>query len=79
MREYKTQMEAAKKGIITPEMKIVAEKEYMDPEKLRVSEKLSHNFEHYLPLFLDGGYSELFFDWDGESWDGIPQYFSYDK
>lgn len=27
MREYKTQMEAAKKGIITPEMKAVAEKE----------------------------------------------------
>ncbi len=30
MREYKTQMEAAKKGIITPEMKTVAEKEYTD-------------------------------------------------
>ncbi len=35
MREYKTQMEAAKKGIITPEMEVVAKKEYMDPEKLR--------------------------------------------
>ena len=35
MREYATQMEAAKKGILTPEMKAVAEKEYMDPEKLR--------------------------------------------
>ncbi|MGN1109002.1 MAG: phosphomethylpyrimidine synthase ThiC, partial [Oscillospiraceae bacterium] len=35
MREYKTQMEAAKKGIITPEMKTVAEKEQMDAEKLR--------------------------------------------
>ena len=35
MREYSTQMEAAKKGIITPEMKIVAEKEHMDAEKLR--------------------------------------------
>lgn len=35
MRTYKTQMEAAKKGILTPEMKTVAEKEYMDPEKLR--------------------------------------------
>ena len=34
MREYKTQMEAAKKGIITPEMKLVAEKEYMKPEEL---------------------------------------------
>ena len=28
---YKTQMEAAKQGIVTKEMKIVAEKEYMDP------------------------------------------------
>ena len=35
MREYHTQMEAAKKGIITPEMKIVAEKEYIEPEELR--------------------------------------------
>lgn len=35
MREYATQMEAAKKGIITPEMKIVAEKEYWDAEKIR--------------------------------------------
>lgn len=35
MREYKTQMEAAKKGIITPEMQTVAAKEYMEPERLR--------------------------------------------
>lgn len=35
MREYSTQMEAAKKGIITPEMKIVSGKENMDVEKLR--------------------------------------------
>ncbi|MCR5608069.1 MAG: phosphomethylpyrimidine synthase ThiC [Lachnospiraceae bacterium] len=35
MREYKTQMEAAKKGIITKEMEIVAKKEYMDVEVLR--------------------------------------------
>lgn len=35
MREYKTQKEAAGKGILTPEMKIVAEKEHMEPEKLR--------------------------------------------
>ena len=33
--QYKTQMEAAKKGIITEQMKIVAQKEYMEPEKLR--------------------------------------------
>ncbi len=35
MRNYKTQMEAAKKGIVTPEMKVVAKKEYIDEEKLR--------------------------------------------
>lgn len=34
MREYKTQMEAAKRGIVTPEMKTVAKKEFMEPEKL---------------------------------------------
>lgn len=32
---YKTQMEAAKKGIITKEMKVVAEKERIEIEKLR--------------------------------------------
>ena len=35
MRNYKTQMEAAKKGIITPEMEIVAKKENILPETLR--------------------------------------------
>ena len=34
MRNYATQMEAAKKGIITPEMEIVAKKEYIEPEQL---------------------------------------------
>ncbi len=34
MREYKTQMEAAKKGIITPEMRTVSEKEYKTPEEI---------------------------------------------
>lgn len=32
--QYATQMEAARKGIVTPEMKIVAEKEHMDINKL---------------------------------------------
>ncbi|MEL7649395.1 MAG: phosphomethylpyrimidine synthase ThiC [Sedimentibacter sp.] len=32
---YKTQMEAAKKGIITPEMEVVASKENINAEKLR--------------------------------------------
>lgn len=34
-RNYKTQMEAAKMGIITPEMQTVAEKEFIAPEELR--------------------------------------------
>lgn len=34
MREYTTQMDAARRGILTEEMKIVAEKEYMSPERL---------------------------------------------
>jgi phosphomethylpyrimidine synthase len=34
MKEYTTQMDAARKGIITPELKKVAEKELMTPEEL---------------------------------------------
>lgn len=34
-KTYYTQMEAAKQGIITPEMQIVAEKELINPEELR--------------------------------------------
>lgn len=34
MRNYATQMDAAKKGIITPEMKIVAKKENIEEDKL---------------------------------------------
>ncbi len=48
-----------------------------NPEKLRRSDRLSPNFDLYLPLFLDGGYSELFFEWDGKSWEGVPVYFQY--
>ena len=33
--QYATQMEAARKGIITPQMKAVAEKEYRTPEEIR--------------------------------------------
>ncbi len=35
MRSYKTQMEAARKGIITPEMKAVAAKENRTEEEIR--------------------------------------------
>ena len=34
-RPYFTQMEAARKGIVTPEMKVVAEKENRDTEFIR--------------------------------------------
>ena len=32
MRNYATQMDAARQGMITPEMEAVAEKEYRTPE-----------------------------------------------
>ena len=35
MAEYTTQMGAARKGIITPQMEIVAKKENMAPDQLR--------------------------------------------
>ena len=35
MRTYTTQMDAAKQGIITPEMETVARKEYRSPEEIR--------------------------------------------
>ena len=34
---YTTQMDAARKGIITSQMKCVAAKENIDPEQLRIS------------------------------------------
>lgn len=34
MKNYQTQMEAARRGIITPEMQTVAEKEHIDAEVL---------------------------------------------
>ena len=34
MKNYTTQMDAARKGIITPEISLVAEKEHMDVSKL---------------------------------------------
>ena len=49
----------------------------MSAVALRASRRLSPNFDLYLPLFLDGGVSELFFEWDGKSWNGVPQYYRY--
>ena len=52
---------------------------WMETEALRASPRLSANFDRYLPLFLEGDFSELFFEWDGASWDGVPQYFRFRK
>lgn len=41
--------------------------------------RLSQNILHYLPLFFGDGYSELYFEWDGASWDGRPVYHCYEK
>ena len=35
MQTYTTQMDAARKGIITPQMEIVAKKEYRTTEEIR--------------------------------------------
>ena len=47
---------------------------WMDAEELKRSDKLSPNFEHYLPMFFEDKYSEMFFDWDGKAWTGTPIY-----
>ena len=38
MRNYTTQMDAARKGIVTPEIEKVAEKEHMSTEALRLQQ-----------------------------------------
>lgn len=47
---------------------------WMDKAELIASDRLSPNFNLYLPMFFDGKYSELYFDWDGEAWTADPQY-----
>lgn len=51
---------------------------WMDAEDLVRSDRLSSNFDLYLPLFLEGNYSELCFEWDGKAWQAEPHYFSYE-
>ena len=51
MKNYNTQMEAAKKGIVTPEMEIVAKKEQMEVYCLLLKkEKLADTFK----MFYEG-------------------------
>ena len=42
--------------------------------ELTKSDRLSLNFEHYLPVFFGDKYTEAFFDWDGHSFEGTPKY-----
>ncbi len=47
---------------------------WMTMDELKRSERLSPNFELYLPMFENRGYSEMFFEWDGDNWTGTPKY-----
>jgi 8-oxo-dGTP diphosphatase len=61
-------------GIIT-ESTVEGSVKWMTREELENSGRLSPNFEHYLPMFFENKYSELYFEWDGESWTAEPHYF----
>lgn len=48
---------------------------WMKKDELVKSERLSPNFKEYFPMFFDNNkYTELYFDWDGESWQAEPAY-----
>jgi len=47
---------------------------WMDKKELAASDKLSMNFSLYLPIFFGDKYSEMYFDWDGESFEAEPLY-----
>ncbi len=47
---------------------------WISREELADSPNLSMNFKYYLPMFFEDKYCELFFPWDGKSWEGEPQY-----
>lgn len=47
---------------------------WMSREELKRSDRLSPNFEHYLPVFFGDGFTEAFFEWDGKSFYGVPKY-----
>ena len=58
MTQYTTQMDAARQGIITPQMEIVAEKEHFDVEELRELiakgrlDRLRRTFRRYQTLIV---------------------------
>ena len=65
MKQYYTQMEAAKMGIITPEMRIVAEKEYLTPEARGAYwSKTIGNCAVYLTRYRDGAFT-VPVEWQG--------------
>ena len=48
MQNYTTQMDAARKGIVTPEMEIVAKKEYRTTEEIR--QQIGADSLGYMPI-----------------------------
>lgn len=47
---------------------------WIDSEELKHSNKLSQNFDIYLNMFFNENYGEVHLDWDGNNWDGNPEY-----
>ncbi len=47
---------------------------WMKKEDLKVSKKISENFEIYMNMYFDDKYSEVFLDWNNKDWNGNPIY-----
>lgn len=47
---------------------------WMKKEDLKVSKKLSENFEIYMNMYFDDKYSEVFLDWNNKDWNGNSIY-----
>lgn len=47
---------------------------WMEKSALLRSDKKSPNFKYYLPMFFENKYSEMFLEWDGESFESVPKY-----
>ena len=46
---------------------------WMKKDALLRSDKKSPNFKYYLPMFFENKYSEMFFEWDGVSFESVPK------
>lgn len=50
---------------------------FLSKEDLLASDRLSQNFDEYLPVFFGDGWTELYYEWDGKAFTGVPQYYSH--